>query len=164
MKVDSDVIIIGAGPAGLIAAQRLEEYEISYTLISRESSPGIDKACGGYVPGRALEEFDLQDMSGSYPINTIRMKFPNLELKEVTFEDPVGVNVSRENLGKALLRKVSQKTGEIWLDTECTSVVTTKDSCTVRFRKENVIGTLTCKIIIDASGANPVSQRTSIVR
>ena len=103
-------------------------------------------------------------MPGSFPIDTIRMKFPNIELKEVIFEEPVGVNVSRENLGKALLAKVSQKTGEIWLDTECTSVVSAKDSCTVRFRKENITGTLSCKIIIDASGTNPASQRTSIVR
>ena len=164
MTTDTDVIIIGAGPAGLIAARRLEELEVSYTLVSRDSFPGINKACGGYVPGRALDEFDLKDMDGAYPIDTIRMKFPNLDLREVRFKEPVGVNVSRENLGKALLQKVSQSSGEICLDTECTSIVTTKDSCTIRFRKENVTGNLSCKIVIDASGANPVSQRTSIVR
>jgi flavin-dependent dehydrogenase len=50
MTPDTDVIIIGAGPAGLMAARRLEELDISYTLVSRDSTPGIDKACGGYVP------------------------------------------------------------------------------------------------------------------
>ncbi|MFW9794321.1 MAG: NAD(P)/FAD-dependent oxidoreductase [Candidatus Thorarchaeota archaeon] len=161
---DTDVIIVGAGPAGLIAARRLEELEISYTLISRDSTPGKDKACGGYVPIRALDEFDLKEMQGAYPIDTIRMKFPNLDLKEISFENPVGVNISRENLGKALLEKVSQNSGEIWLNTECTSVVSTKDSCTISFTKENVTETLSCKILIDASGVNPTSQKTSIVR
>jgi len=164
MKVDSDVIIIGAGPAGLVAARRLEELEISYTLISRESAPGLDKACGGYVPRRAVEEFDLHDMPRSYPIDTIRMKFPNLELKEVRFKEPVGVNVSRENLGRALLAKVTQDSGEIWHDTECNWVDTPKESCTIHFTKENVRNTLSSELIIDASGANPVSQRASIVR
>jgi digeranylgeranylglycerophospholipid reductase len=164
MTVDTDVIVIGAGPAGLLAARRLEELEVSYTLVCRESTPGIDKTCGGYVPGRALIEFDLQDMLGSYPIDTIRMKFPGLELKEVRFNEPVGVNVSRENLGRAMLEKVSPNSGEIWLNTECNSIVTTKNLCRIRFMKENVSDTLTSKIIIDASGANCVSQRTSIVR
>jgi geranylgeranyl reductase family protein len=164
MTNDIDVIIIGAGPAGLVAARRLEELEVSYTLITRESSPGIDKVCGGYVPGRALREFDLQDMKGSYPVNTIRMKFPNLELQEVRFKDPVGVNVSRENLGRALLEQVSFNSGDIWLDTECNSIRTENDSCSIRFTKENKSSTLTSELVIDASGANPASQRTSLVR
>ncbi|MFW9812747.1 MAG: NAD(P)/FAD-dependent oxidoreductase [Candidatus Thorarchaeota archaeon] len=164
MTVDTEVIIIGAGPAGLIAARRLEELEISYTLVSRDSSPGINKACGGYVPSRALKEFDLQGMSGAYPIETIRMKFPSLNIREVHFEVPVGVNVSREDFGKALLEKVSQDSGEIWLSTECNWVESTKESCTIRFTKDNASDSLSSELIIDASGTNPASQRSSIVR
>ncbi|MHA2158463.1 MAG: geranylgeranyl reductase family protein [Candidatus Thorarchaeota archaeon] len=164
MTIGTDVIIIGAGPAGLTAARRLEELEVSYTLVSRDSTPGIDKACGGYVPGRAIEEFNLGEIHGSVPIDSIRMKFPGFELKEVRFEQSVGVNVSREDLGKALLDKVPQKTGEIWLDTECNWIETSKDSCKIRYTKENVSGTLSCQVVIDASGANPASLRSSNVR
>jgi flavin-dependent dehydrogenase len=92
------------------------------------------------------------------------MKFPNLELKEVRFEDSVGVNVSRENLGRELLDKVAPNVGEIWLDTECNWIESRKDSCTIRYTKKNVSGSLSCKILIDASGANPASLRSSIVR
>ncbi|MFW9787726.1 MAG: geranylgeranyl reductase family protein [Candidatus Thorarchaeota archaeon] len=164
MTVDTEVIIIGAGPAGLIAARRLEELEISYTLLSRDTSPGINKACGGYVPSRALKEFSLQGMPGAYPIETIRMKFPGLALKEIKFDNPVGVNISRENLGKALLEKVTQESGEIWLDTESNFVESTKDLVIIHYTKDDVRDTLSCRLLIDASGANPASQRTLIVR
>lgn len=164
MNTDTDVIIVGAGPAGLIAARRLEDLEIPYTLVSRESKPGIDKACGGYVPGRAQEEFDLEDIVGAYPIDTIRMKFPNHELTEIKFENPVGVNVSRENLGQALLDKIPLSIGDIWLDTECNRIDSKKDSCSIRYTKENESDFLSCEILIDASGANPASLRSSIVR
>ncbi len=164
MTTDTSVIIIGAGPAGLIAARRLEELNVSYILLSRESTPGIDKACGGYVPRRAIEEFDLEDIPGTYPIDSIRMKFPGLEVKEVNFENPAGVNVSRENLGGMLLSSVPQSTGEIWLDTECNWIEVSKDSCTIQYTKENVRESISCQILIDASGSNPASQRTSIVR
>ena len=164
MTTDTSVIIIGAGPAGLIAARRLEELNVSYLLLSRESTPGIDKACGGYIPRRAIEEFDLEDIPGAYPIESMRMKFPGLEVKEVSFENPVGVNASRENLGRMLLSSVPQGTGEIWLDTECNWIEVSKDSCTIQYTKENVRESISCQILIDASGSNPASQRTSIVR
>ncbi|MHA2151965.1 MAG: NAD(P)/FAD-dependent oxidoreductase [Candidatus Thorarchaeota archaeon] len=164
MTPDTDVIIVGAGPAGLMAARRLEELDISYTLVSRDSTPGIDKACGGYVPSRAIEEFDLGEISGSVPIDSIRMKFPGLDLKEVRFEKSVGVNVNREDLGKALLDKVSQDTGDVWFDTECTWIDTSKDSCKIQYTKENVTETLSSHLLIDGSGTNPASIRSSNVR
>lgn len=163
-NADTDVIIIGAGPAGLIAARKLEELDIAYTLVSRESSPGIDKACGGYIPSRALEEFDIRDLPGSHPIDSIRMKFPGLEIKHVDLGKAAGVNVSRENLGYTLLRSVKQKSGEIWLDTECNKIDSTKNGCVIRYTKENVSSTLSCQIVIDASGANPSSLRFCLVR
>ncbi|MFX1482483.1 MAG: FAD-dependent monooxygenase, partial [Promethearchaeota archaeon] len=128
---DTDVIIIGAGPAGLMAAKKLAESDIDYILISRESTPGIDKPCGGYVPSRALDEFQLKDIRKAHPIKSIRMKFPGHELKQVDLEKSAGVNVSRENLGRALLSTVKKSPGQIWLETECNKVDSTNDGCVI---------------------------------
>ncbi|MHA2322160.1 MAG: NAD(P)/FAD-dependent oxidoreductase [Candidatus Thorarchaeota archaeon] len=164
MTVDTDVVIIGAGPAGLTAARRLSELDIPYTLISREDKPGAYKACGGYVPSRALEEFGLKDIPETHDVKSIRMKFPRIEMKRVDFDHSVGVNVNRANLGKALLDKIENNTGEIWLETECGMIESTSDKCEVKYTKENETGTISTYLVIDASGANPVSLRFNPIR
>lgn len=164
MTVDTDVVIIGAGPAGLTAARRLSELSIEYTLISREDKPGAYKACGGYVPARALEEFGLKQIPEAHDVKSIRMKFPGIDMKRVDFDHPVGVNVNRTNLGKVLFDLIEGDTGEIWLKTECGMIKSTNDNCVVRYTKENESGLISAHLIIDASGVNPVSLRFNPIR
>ena len=164
MTVDTDVVIIGAGPAGLTAARKLSELDVEYTLLSREDKPGAYKACGGYVPSRAMDEFGLKEIPEAYEVKSIRMKFPGLEIARVDFDQPVGVNVNRENLGIALLNKIGKDVGEVWLETECGRITKKGDCIEVRYTKEDDTEALSTNLIIDASGVNPVSLRFTPVR
>jgi digeranylgeranylglycerophospholipid reductase len=164
MTVDTSVLIIGAGPAGLTAARKLTELDIEYTLITREDRPGAYKACGGYIPSRALEEFELNKIPGAQYVRSIRMKFPSLEMKRVDFDEPVGVNVSRGYLGAALLKQIGCDTEKIWLNTECGQIESQGDLCKVRYTKENEVSSLSTNLVIDASGVNPVTLRFTPIR
>jgi digeranylgeranylglycerophospholipid reductase len=159
MTVDTDVLIIGAGPAGLTAARKLTELDVEYTLITREDKPGAYKACGGYIPARALEEFGLSTIPGAQYVKTIRMKFPQLDMKRVDFDEPVGVNASREDLGAALLKQIGSEVDRIWLNTECGQITSVGNKCEVQYTKGNEAGSLSTDLVIDASGVNPVSLR-----
>ena len=57
MPEDADIIIIGAGPAGLSAAITLAKQDIRVLVIERESA-GKEKVCGGGLGRRSIRLLD----------------------------------------------------------------------------------------------------------
>ncbi|MHA1587706.1 MAG: FAD-dependent monooxygenase, partial [Candidatus Thorarchaeota archaeon] len=162
--VDTPVVIIGAGPAGLTAARVLTELDIDYMLLSREKVPGENKACAGFIPSGALRDFDIDTLPGAHPVTTVRMKFPKQDMQTVEFGAKVGVNVSRANLGMTMLKYVGAGSGEIRLQTEVGHVSVKQSGCETTLHKQGQSEKLTSEIVIDASGVNPVSLKTVQLR
>jgi electron transfer flavoprotein-quinone oxidoreductase len=52
---DFDVIVVGAGPAGSVAAYRLAGHGLSVVLIERGETPGSKNLSGGVLYGRVLD-------------------------------------------------------------------------------------------------------------
>ncbi|MBN2231027.1 MAG: NAD(P)/FAD-dependent oxidoreductase [Candidatus Thorarchaeota archaeon] len=164
MPYDTDVIVIGAGPAGLIASQTLASSNIAYTLIERSNEPGCDKPCGGFIPASTIKRFEIPAVEGQHEIDTARMKFPRRDLVSIQFEEMLGVNVSRPALGKALLSKIPDQHKTTLLGTTVTKMETSNEMCRVWIQQGEDERVLTAQLIIDASGANPVSQRFVTLR
>jgi geranylgeranyl reductase family protein len=158
MGYDTDVLIIGAGPAGLSAARSLARMDVPFILIHRERSPCENKACGGFIPQRALERFEIEDFSGAYPVDAVRMRFPGTEGKIVEFKAKVGVNATRYDIGRAQLSSIDESEC-IWSETEATRVDITGDECLTRIVRNSEDDVISSKLLIDASGVNPVTQR-----
>jgi len=164
MKPDTDVVIIGAGPAGLTAAKTLSEADIEFRLLSREATPGETKVCGGFVTARALSRYGIKSIQGSYPVKTVRLKLPNSDIKIIDFESPVGVNVSRVALGKTLLDLAAVDRGNLLLGAEARSVAISRDECSVSYSDAKGDGRISSDIVIDASGVNAVTTRSGVLR
>jgi len=164
MTIDTDVAIVGAGPAGLTAARRLEQLDIDFVLLSKEEVPCEHKVCGGFMPSRALKHLGSREIPGSYPVRSIRMKFPNVELTTVDFEEPVGINATRKVLGEAMLRAVSRSSRRVSLASEVQSVAVASGGCSLSYIRGGEKQQLNCNILIDASGVNAVSAKSGLVR
>ena len=163
MNTDTDVIVIGAGPAGSSAARKLAELNVDYMLIDRDLKPGESKPCAGFIPSSSLRQFSIPTIADRHEIDTVRLKFSDRDLTTIKFDRPLGVNVSRGALGETLLKMIPQSRSVV-LGSKVSNVETNSESCNVTLREDGEVRTITSKLIIDASGANPVSQRFTAIR
>jgi digeranylgeranylglycerophospholipid reductase len=164
MATDTDIVIVGAGPAGLSAARRLAHLDADFVLLCREKTPCEDKVCGGFMPSRAVEFLDASHIHESFPVRSIRMKFPRVDLTTVDFEDPVGINTSRKALGETMLRAVDDGSSHVSLGSNVQSVESNRDGCSLNCVTGGENRRLNCKVLIDTSGVNAVSIRSGLVR
>jgi flavin-dependent dehydrogenase len=56
-----DIIVVGAGPAGSLAARRLAEKKYEVLVLEEHESPGVPQHCTGLVSEETLK------MSGVMP-------------------------------------------------------------------------------------------------
>ncbi len=122
-----DIIIIGAGPAGLTLASQLDK-SFNVLLIDRKRNPHKRIACGEWVP--ALFPIDpvteINSMVTSYPGNTIQKDFP-------------GKIIDRESWQKDMLdslSKIDVHLGETVTSIEGKRVVTNKKT----YKTDLIIG------------------------
>jgi geranylgeranyl diphosphate/geranylgeranyl-bacteriochlorophyllide a reductase len=74
IATDYDVIVVGGGPAGAIAAERLAKSGRSVLLVDRE---GRVKPCGGAIPTKAIRDFAITDSEIKARIGAARMIAPS---------------------------------------------------------------------------------------
>ncbi len=101
-----DALVIGAGPAGALAAQRLARGGRRVLLVDAKTFPR-DKVCGGCVNARALEvlhEAGLGHVLADVETVELREYVVHLGRRVVAFPFVGGIAVSRSAFDAALVR------------------------------------------------------------
>lgn len=111
-KAKYDVIIVGAGPAGLTAAKEIAENGFSVIVLEKNKVLG-DKPCGGAVTLRNLKNFEIPLTAAEQLIECITIVFPRGIPKTVYYEEPVIANFSRIKLAEILAKKANKAGVEI---------------------------------------------------
>jgi len=150
-----DVIIIGSGPAGSVAAYYLAKQGISTAVIEREKLPRY-KTCGGGVTYRARKIFpiDIQPIVEKefYDADLI---FPIEELHfKVKRDKPIISMVMRDSLDHYLL-KAAEAFGAVSLDETEVTAIDLNGKITLRTNK----GDFESRYVIAADGAlSPIAK------
>lgn len=98
-----DVIVIGGGPAGATAAFDLAKQGRSVVLLDRA---GRIKPCGGAVPPRLLEEFEIPESLLVARVNCARMISPKSQRVDMPINGYVGM-VDREHFDEWLRERAA---------------------------------------------------------
>ena len=102
-----DVIIIGGGPAGIAAAQVLNEHNIKYLLIDKCEFPR-EKLCGGGLTNKSvkiLNDLNIKlDSINTKPVNDILLVAKNIKRKMI-LDNPI-IMVDRKEFDNSNVNKI----------------------------------------------------------
>ncbi|MCH2076856.1 MAG: geranylgeranyl diphosphate reductase [Rhodobacteraceae bacterium] len=104
-----DVVIVGGGPSGATAANDLALRGHKVAVIDRA---GRIKPCGGAIPPRLIEDFDIPDSQLVAKINTARMISPTQRQVDIPIENGFVGMVDREHFDEYLRARAAQNGAE----------------------------------------------------
>ncbi|MGA2768295.1 MAG: NAD(P)/FAD-dependent oxidoreductase [Candidatus Bathyarchaeia archaeon] len=155
-----DVLVVGAGTAGCLAAKTTAEAGLRVCLVERKKSEEIgEKVCGDALGEHHLKALGLEKPQGGElekRIEGIRIFSPDLQtVFTIEHEDFVGYLLNRRLFGQWLLRKALDE-GSILLDsTQCLEPIVEKHfvaGVVVKNLKTGEDVRLRSKVVVDASG------------
>ena len=157
MFYDADVIVVGAGPAGSMAAYVLALQGIQVTILEKNLFPGF-KVCGGGLTYKVLHEIgiDLTPVIQTI-IHSIRFshKYDNVFTRNS--DDPLMVCTMRSDLDAFLLQKAINAGAKVIMGEQVRSV-RQESSGVIISTKER---TFNSRLLIGADGASGIVSRAA---
>ncbi|AVR46425.1 pyridine nucleotide-disulfide oxidoreductase [Christiangramia fulva] len=159
----TDILIIGAGPGGMVAAGYLHDKEISVKVIEKQSFPRF--AIGESLIPRCMDNFEEAGLLSAIDKKGYQKKFGarfirGNETAEFNFSKKYGDGwdwtwqVPRADFDKTLADEIQKKGIDISFETEVISVEKENDDLwkVITKNKEGISNKIHSRFIIDASG------------
>jgi len=153
----ADVIVIGAGPAGAMAARECAKRGLTTTLIEKESIPR-PKICGGGVTLKAIELIGQEIPSGLIDqyVRGFRIYSPLLDSFEFISKDSISISTTRDKFDSFLARLATLEGCELIERDQVVDLRVLRDKTVCRLQSgRSVEG----RMIIGADGVDGITAR-----
>ncbi|MBU3902383.1 MAG: FAD-dependent oxidoreductase, partial [Candidatus Thermoplasmatota archaeon] len=120
-----DVVVVGAGPAGLASAKSCAEHDLKTLLVEEHPVIGEPVQCGETFHVSMLKELGLEDIPFNEPKNA-RIYSPDKKMIEIELQDGASsplVIVERKILEKSFAVKVANIGVDIFTKTPAVDVI-----------------------------------------
>ncbi|MFL9844677.1 NAD(P)/FAD-dependent oxidoreductase [Flavobacterium rhizosphaerae] len=169
LKETVDVLVIGAGPSGCVAASYLHTHGIKVKVVEKSKFPRF--VIGESLIPRVMDHFEEAGLLDTLNTKGFEKKFGarfirNEEVCVFDFSEKFGTGwdwtwqVPRADFDNTLAEEVKRKGVDLEFETEVTNVVFSgSDSVTTVKDKEGNVKEIQAKFIIDSSGYGRVLPR-----
>lgn len=164
MKIDYDIAIVGAGPAGCACALALHNTGVKVALIDKDTYPR-DKICGDAIPGPAFKAIDSLDKNWLRQMRGIQNKMDITTTAAYLSESKsfrydwilYSYNSKRIHFDNFLFQLVKNETDTITLENKKLQKITSEPN--YKLLKFQDGSSFSASMIIGCDGANSIVKR-----
>ena len=154
-----DAVVVGGGPSGATMAHELARAGRSVLLLERG---GRIKPCGGAIPPRLIQDFDIPAHLLVARIRCARMVSPSAQRVDIPIEDGFVAMVDREHFDE-WLRQRAVSAGAVRVEGTFEELGRDADgTASVRWRGAQGVAQARARCVIGADGARSAVARQAI--
>jgi geranylgeranyl reductase family protein len=148
-----DVVVIGAGPAGLCAAYRLASAGLGVTVLDAQERIGENAVCSGVIGEEAFVRFRLPSRPVLNRIYRIRVVSPAGRTLEYCSPTPLARVVDKAEFNRELANLARSAGAELCLGRLVDAIDREKAGAVLRFRsRQCAVGKMRARVAVIASG------------